>query len=68
MALFYVGLSLVSLVLAFGYLRSGPAERTAIAGCQLFICLGHLTFVKVLEKGDFILLRRWKIRWARQER
>ena len=66
--LFYVGLSLVSLVLAFGYLHAGPVARTVIAGCQLLICVGHLTFVKFLEKSEFALLRPWKLWsvWARR--
>ncbi|MCX6841947.1 MAG: hypothetical protein NTX53_06700, partial [candidate division WOR-3 bacterium] len=58
--LFYVGLSLVSLVLAFGYLRAGPVARTVIAGCQLLVCIGHVTFVKLLEKSEFILFRPWR--------
>jgi hypothetical protein len=62
-AMFYVGLSLVSLVLAFGYLDAGPAMRTVIAGCQLLICFGHLTFVKRLEKSEFVLVRPWKL-WS----
>jgi len=55
--LFYVGLSLVSLVLAFCYLRAGPVPRTVIVGCQLLICVGHLTFVKILEKSPVVLFK-----------
>ncbi len=48
-ALFYIGLGLVSLALALFYLRVGPAGKTAIVALQLLICLGHLTVVKVQE-------------------
>lgn len=56
--LFYVGLSLVSLVLAFGYLHAGPVARTLIAGCQLLICTGQLVFVKTVEGSKYVLLKR----------
>jgi len=56
--LLYVGLALVSLVLAFSYLRAGPVPRTIIVGCQLLICAGHLVFVKSLEGSDYVLLKR----------
>jgi UDP-GlcNAc:undecaprenyl-phosphate GlcNAc-1-phosphate transferase len=49
--LFYVGLGLVSLALAFGYLRSGAVVKTVIVGCQLLVCAGQLTLVKMLEKS-----------------
>jgi UDP-N-acetylmuramyl pentapeptide phosphotransferase/UDP-N-acetylglucosamine-1-phosphate transferase len=52
--LFYVGLSLVSLVLAFSYLRAGPVGRTAIVCLQLLVCLGHLLLVKIIE-GSIIV-------------
>ncbi len=55
--LLYVGLSLVSLVLAFGYLRAGLVGRTAIVGCQLLICGGQLLFVKIVEGSKFVLLK-----------
>ena len=55
--LFYVGLSLASLGLAFGYLRAGPAARTVIVGCQLLMCAGQLVFVKALEGSKFVLLK-----------
>jgi UDP-N-acetylmuramyl pentapeptide phosphotransferase/UDP-N-acetylglucosamine-1-phosphate transferase len=66
--LFYVGLALVSLVLALCYLRAGPVARTAIVVGQLLICLGHLVFVKLLERSEFIMLRPWKFWPRRQER
>jgi UDP-N-acetylmuramyl pentapeptide phosphotransferase/UDP-N-acetylglucosamine-1-phosphate transferase len=47
--LFYVGMGLVSLALAFFYLRSGPAGRTAAIVLQLLICLGQLILVKNQE-------------------
>lgn len=55
--LFYVGLSLVSLAFALGYLRSGLAGRTLIVGVQLLICLAHLVFVKAVEKSSVVLFR-----------
>jgi UDP-N-acetylmuramyl pentapeptide phosphotransferase/UDP-N-acetylglucosamine-1-phosphate transferase len=62
--LLYVGLSLISLVLAFGYLRSGPAARSLIVGGQLLICFGQLVFVKVIENSPTALA---KPRPAREE-
>jgi UDP-N-acetylmuramyl pentapeptide phosphotransferase/UDP-N-acetylglucosamine-1-phosphate transferase len=60
--LLYVGLSVVSLGLAFGYLRSGPWVRTAIASLQLLICFGLVVFVKCIEKSRF-----WPFRWPRSQ-
>jgi UDP-N-acetylmuramyl pentapeptide phosphotransferase/UDP-N-acetylglucosamine-1-phosphate transferase len=54
--LLYLGLSLVSLGLAFAYLRTGPVGKTAIVGCQLLICAGQLVFVKALEGSEYVLL------------
>jgi UDP-N-acetylmuramyl pentapeptide phosphotransferase/UDP-N-acetylglucosamine-1-phosphate transferase len=64
--LFYVGLALVSLVLAFGYLRAGPVGRTVIVGCQLLICAGQLTFVKILEKSPVVLFKPKQAQRARE--
>jgi UDP-GlcNAc:undecaprenyl-phosphate/decaprenyl-phosphate GlcNAc-1-phosphate transferase len=56
--LLYVGLSLVSICLAFGYLNSGPAGRTEIAVFQLLVCAGQLVFVKTLEGSGYALLKQ----------
>jgi len=63
--LLYVGLSLVSLGLAVGYLRASPVGRTAIVGCQLLVCAGQLVFVKVRERGRFVLLKPKRAKLAR---
>jgi UDP-N-acetylmuramyl pentapeptide phosphotransferase/UDP-N-acetylglucosamine-1-phosphate transferase len=55
--LFYVGLSLASLVLAFSYLGAGPVGRTVVVGCQLLLCAGQLMFVKKLEGSRVVLFK-----------
>jgi hypothetical protein len=64
--LLYVGLSLVSLGLAFGYLYAGPVGRTVIVGCQLLVCAAHLTYVKVLEGGRLVLFKPRRARAGRR--
>jgi len=56
--LLYLGLGLVSLLLALGYLRAGPAVRTALVGLQLLICAGQLVFVKAVEGSEYVLIHR----------
>ena len=63
--LLYVGLSLVSLGLAFGYMRAGPVGRTVIVGCQLLICAGQLVFVKAIEGSEYVLVKRRRSRQSR---
>ena len=65
--LLYVGLSLVSLGLAFGYLYAGPVGRTVIVGCQLLVCVGQLTFVKILERSPVVVLKPRRPRGSEQQ-
>jgi UDP-N-acetylmuramyl pentapeptide phosphotransferase/UDP-N-acetylglucosamine-1-phosphate transferase len=50
--------ALVALVVAFGYLRAGPAVRTAIVAGQFLICVGQLVFVKAVEGSEYVLIHR----------